>query len=78
MSTELNLFDMPGAPERPLDELLRPDDIMFVQDLKMHFPVTKGLLKRQVGSVKAVDGVTFMALDDLISLHVLKLESNWF
>ena len=59
MSTELNLFDMPGAPERPLDDILSPDDIMYVQDLKMHFPVTKGLLKRQVGAVKAVDGVSF-------------------
>ena len=35
------------------------EDIMMVRDLKMHFPVTKGLLKRQVGSVKAVDGVSF-------------------
>lgn len=25
------------------------EDIMVVQDLKMHFPVTAGLLKRQVG-----------------------------
>ena len=59
MSTELNLFDMPGAPERPLDNVLKPGDIMYVQNLKMHFPVTRGLLKRQVGAVKAVDGVTF-------------------
>ncbi len=59
MSTELNLFDMPGAPERPLEKVLKPDDIMYAQDLKMHFPVTRGLLKRQVGAVKAVDGVTF-------------------
>ena len=36
--------------------------------------VTVGL----VAPTQAVDGVTFMALDDLISLHVLKLESNWF
>lgn len=59
MSSELNLFEMPGAPERPLDQVLKPDDIMYVQDLKMHFPVTRGLLKRQVGAVKAVDGVSF-------------------
>ena len=49
MSTELNLFDMPGAPERPLDDILSPDDIMYVQDLKMHFPVTKGLCGQGCG-----------------------------
>jgi oligopeptide/dipeptide ABC transporter ATP-binding protein len=30
-----------------------------VRDLKKHFPVTKGLLKRTVAHVKAVDGVSF-------------------
>jgi oligopeptide transport system ATP-binding protein len=35
------------------------DDIMAVNDLVLHFPVYKGLLRRQVASVKAVDGVTF-------------------
>jgi oligopeptide/dipeptide ABC transporter ATP-binding protein len=30
-----------------------------VRELKKHFPVTKGLLKRTVAHVKAVDGVTF-------------------
>lgn len=33
--------------------------ILRVEGLKMYFPVTKGLLKRQVGSVKAVDDVSF-------------------
>ncbi len=28
-------------------------------DLKKHFPIRRGFLRRQVGSVKAVDGVTF-------------------
>ena len=35
------------------------DDILRVDDLMVHFPVTKGLLKRTVGHVKAVDGVNF-------------------
>lgn len=35
------------------------DEILRVSDLKMHFPITKGLLKRQVAAVKAVDGVSF-------------------
>ncbi len=34
-------------------------ELLRVEDLKMYFPVTRGLFKRQVGSVKAVDGVSF-------------------
>jgi oligopeptide/dipeptide ABC transporter ATP-binding protein len=33
--------------------------LLEVKDLKMHFPITKGLLQRTVGHVKAVDGVSF-------------------
>lgn len=33
--------------------------ILDVQDLKMYFPVTRGLFRRKVAEVKAVDGVTF-------------------
>ena len=32
-----------------------------VKDLKMYFPVTRGLLRRKVADVKAVDGVIFQA-----------------
>jgi oligopeptide transport system ATP-binding protein len=46
------------VPSRvPFNEKM--EDIMLVENLKMHFPVTQGLLKRQVGAVKAVDGVSF-------------------
>jgi oligopeptide transport system ATP-binding protein len=35
-------------------------DLLQVRNLKMYFPVTKGIiLQRQVGAVKAVDGVSF-------------------
>ena len=33
--------------------------LMRVVDLKKHFPITGGLLGRQVGTVKAVDGISF-------------------
>ena len=32
--------------------------MLEVKDLKMHFPVRRGLLRRVIGSVKAVDGVS--------------------
>ena len=36
------------------------DVLLSVQNLKMHFPITRGIiLQRQVGSIKAVDGITF-------------------
>jgi len=35
-------------------------DLVQIRNLQMHFPVTKGIiLQRQVGAVKAVDGVSF-------------------
>jgi len=35
------------------------DPLVQVEDLAMHFPVYKGVLRRQVGTIKAVDGVSF-------------------
>ena len=35
------------------------DVILDVQNLKMYFPVTRGLMRKKVADVKAVDGVTF-------------------
>ncbi len=36
-----------------------PKPLVRVSDLKMHFPITRGVLQRRVGEVKAVDGITF-------------------
>ncbi len=34
--------------------------LVQVQDLKMHFPITQGIvIQRQIGAVKAVDGISF-------------------
>ncbi len=49
----VNVADVTVADEKPTDALLQ------VRDLKKHFPVQEGLLRRQVGAVQAVDGVTF-------------------
>ena len=39
---------------------LKDNDIVLdVKDLKVYFPVTRGLLRRKVADVKAVDGVSF-------------------
>jgi oligopeptide transport system ATP-binding protein len=36
------------------------EPILRVEDLKVHFPVTKGIIiQRQVATVRAVDGVSF-------------------
>ena len=34
-------------------------DLLEVKNLKMHFPIKKGLLSKTRGFVKAVDGVSF-------------------
>ncbi|OAS95401.1 ABC transporter ATP-binding protein [Achromobacter xylosoxidans] len=44
-----------GARRRPRE----PGVVLDVQDLKVHYPVRKGPLRRVVAWVKAVDGVTF-------------------
>lgn len=41
----------------PLDGV--KDVLVSVQNLTMHFPIFKGIFRRQVGQVKAVDGVSF-------------------
>lgn len=39
--------------------MMQDDIVLDVKDLKVHFPVLRGLLKRPVAMVKAVDGVSF-------------------
>ena len=52
MTTEPVLTPVESAP--PSD-----DPLVSVRDLKKHFPILGGFFRRQVGAVKAVDGVTF-------------------
>jgi oligopeptide transport system ATP-binding protein len=41
------------------DTGLSTDALVQVRDLKMHFPIYTGVLRRHTGDVKAVDGVSF-------------------
>jgi len=38
------------------------DVLLHVEDLMMHFPIYRGVFQRQVGAVRAVDGVSFDVL----------------
>jgi oligopeptide transport system ATP-binding protein len=37
----------------------KDDSIIEVKNLKMYFPITRGILRRKVGDIKAIDGVSF-------------------
>ena len=40
-------------------EPLNNKNMLRVKNLKVHFPIRRGVLQRQVGAVRAVDGITF-------------------
>jgi oligopeptide transport system ATP-binding protein len=40
-------------------EINKNETLLHVDDLKMHFPIYRGVFQRQVGAVRAVDGVSF-------------------
>lgn len=47
-----------AAPRFAPSPLSRPPSLLQVKDLRVHFPIRKGVLQRVVGQVKAVDGVS--------------------
>ena len=69
-SVKCHLYAQGAVPEARVAQLKQSDGtaasvashadeaLLAVNDLKVHFPVRKGLLKRTVGWVKAVDGVS--------------------
>ncbi|KRV46569.1 peptide ABC transporter ATP-binding protein [Wenjunlia vitaminophila] len=52
------MTDTPGAP-RTAGSSPTSDTVLEVTEVTKHYPVLKGLMRRQVGSVRAVDGVSF-------------------
>ena len=53
VDVEVEAFQLPQPPQTGESPLVE------VKDLRVWFPVKKGLLQRTIGSVKAVDGVSF-------------------
>ena len=54
-----DVIDASAAAPAP-DTVARP--VLEIRDLVKHFPITRGLLKRTVGQVKAVDGVSYSVM----------------
>jgi oligopeptide transport system ATP-binding protein len=48
-----------ARPKEDRDGTGVEDVLIRVRELKKHFPIQRGILKRQVGAVRAVDGVSF-------------------
>jgi peptide/nickel transport system ATP-binding protein len=58
----LDIFSAPPVPESRFDAIPRGEraTVLELKDVRKHFPLTKGaLLKRRIGTVKAVDGLSF-------------------
>ncbi|MFB7782320.1 ABC transporter ATP-binding protein [Streptomyces vinaceus] len=49
----------PDTAVLPSQAVDSPEPLLKVTGLVKHFPINKGLLRRQVGAVKAVDGIDF-------------------
>ncbi|WAJ32713.1 ABC transporter ATP-binding protein [Arthrobacter sp. FX8] len=57
-----DVFAAPPVPVSRFDAIPRAqrDTVLRLKDVRKHFPLTRGaLIKRRIGTVKAVDGVTF-------------------
>ncbi len=48
-----------ATDELTIDRVAADAPLVEVRDVKVHFPVTRGFLRREVGQIKAVDGVSF-------------------
>jgi ABC-type microcin C transport system duplicated ATPase subunit YejF len=64
VNNEESTIDQPAsnaAPTSAVASATRPSEVLLeVTDLEKHFPVTRGIfIRRKVGAVKAVDGLTF-------------------
>jgi oligopeptide/dipeptide ABC transporter ATP-binding protein len=47
------------APQTPVAATAAPQTLIKIEDLKTYYPIRAGILRRVVGNVRAVDGVSF-------------------
>jgi microcin C transport system ATP-binding protein len=59
--TRMLLDAVPKGVPAPIPQDAR--EVLRAEDLKVYFPIRRGLLRRQVGAVKAVDGVSLSLSD---------------
>jgi peptide/nickel transport system ATP-binding protein len=65
LDTEVDIHEIYSAPSVPVsrfDAIPREErkTVLELKDVKKHFPLTKGaLIRRRIGTVKAVDGLSF-------------------
>ncbi|MFD3512087.1 ABC transporter ATP-binding protein [Streptomyces sp. NPDC058657] len=56
---EVKTQEQPEAPEPASPAVSRGEPLLKVENLVKHFPIKSGLMQRQTGAVKAVDGLSF-------------------
>ncbi|BCW38124.1 oligopeptide ABC transporter ATP-binding protein OppF [Arthrobacter sp. StoSoilA2] len=65
LSGDADVHEIFQAPPKPVSKFdgvarLKRDKVLELKDVKKHFPLLKGaLIKRRIGTVKAVDGLSF-------------------
>ena len=57
--TAVAVSQAPAAPARPSLTLAPGQPVLSVRDLSVAYPIRRGWLRRRVGAVQAVDGVSF-------------------
>jgi len=56
---KLSYRTIPRYDIEKMKALEKGQALLDVKDLKVHYPLLKGILRKQIGTVKAVDGVSF-------------------
>lgn len=58
---QIKMRELDGEPEKTPEKHISEEVSLEVKDLRMYFPILKGMMKRKVGEVHAVEDVSFVA-----------------